>query len=189
MSTGWQKLDLEGGGLQAMNARLTARMRSRAWAYAAWVLFPLGLHRWYLAEPRGASAFAGLTAITVATAWLAPAAWWLVPLAALLGFAAFDLYWIDRRVVTYNKELRMKLFLRKGRKPPTDYRGRYTETTDAEQAHRDLADYQALKETERAGHTPSRSTASPAPAPGRSRVPSFNDQEAMLRHLRKKPRP
>jgi hypothetical protein len=45
----------------------------------------------------------------------------------------------------------MQLFLRKGKKPPTDYRGRYTDENDAESITRDLADYQALKEDERAG--------------------------------------
>jgi hypothetical protein len=62
MGKAWQNLNLEGGGLQAVNALLAARMRRRPRAYAAWALFPLGLHRFYLAEPRGGVAFLVLSA-------------------------------------------------------------------------------------------------------------------------------
>jgi TM2 domain-containing membrane protein YozV len=184
MERAWQKLNLEGGGLQAVNALLAARMRSRTRAYGAWVLFPLGLHRFYLAEPRGGVAFLALSAAAAATAGLAPGWWWLLPLAALAALAVHDLFWIDRRVVAYNKELRMQLFLRKGRNPPAGYRGRYANDADPETISRDLDAYKALKETERAGHA-----ASPRDDPEdrdptrRNRVPSFNEQEAMLRQL------
>ena len=189
MSKAWQKLNLEGGGLQAVNAILANEMRSRTRAYAAWVLFPLGLHRFYLAEPRGGAAFLVLSVLTAGAAWLAPAWWWLLPSALLAALAAHDLFWIDRRVVAYNKQLRMQLFLRKGKKPPTDYRGRYTDEQDAESITRDLADYQALKENERAGHVPAPREGSGSLDPTkRRRQPSFNEQEILLRELAKKRR-
>ena len=189
MSKAWQKLNLEGGGLQAVNAVLANAMRSRSRAYAAWILFPLGLHRFYLAEPRGGAAFLILSVITIGTAWLAPAWWWLLPSALLALLAVYDLFWIDRQVVAYNKQLRMQLFLRKGKKPPADYRGRYTDEKDAESINRNLADYQALKEDERAGHVPVERDApgSHDQSKGR-RQPSFNEQEALLRELAKKRR-
>ena len=189
MSKAWQKLNLEGGGLQAVNALLANEMRSRNRAYAAWILFPLGLHRFYLAEPRGGAAFLILSVITVGTAWLAPAWWWLLPSALLALLAVYDLFWIDRQVVAYNKQLRMQLFLRKGKKPPRDYRGRYTDEKDAESITRDLADYQALKEDERAGHVPVERDGPGSPDQAkRRRQPSFNEQEALLRELARKRR-
>jgi len=189
MSKAWQKLNLEGGGLQAVNAVLANEMRSRNRAYVAWILFPLGLHRFYLAEPRGGWAFVALSLFVAATLWLAPAWWWLLPAAFLAALAVYDLFWIDRRVVAYNKQLRMQLFLRKGEKPPTNYRGRYTDEKDAESINRDLADYQALKEGERAGHVPVKRDAPDGPDQDkRRRQPSFNEQEALLRELAKKRR-
>lgn len=183
MSKAWQKLNLEGGGLQAVNALLAQQMRSRPSAYLAWLLFPLGLHRFYLAEPRGGWAFPALSLLVALSAWLAPAWWWLLPLVPLIGLAIHDLFWIDRRVVSLNKELRMQLFLRKGSRPPKDYRGRYTEDTDAASVSENLDNYRAIKERERAGHGPG--DAQPQ-APARKRQPSFNEQEAMLRELAKR---
>ena len=189
MSKAWQKLNLEGGGLQAVNALLAHQMRSRAHAYAAWILFPLGLHRFYLAEPQGGAAFLSLTAITITTAWLAPAWWWLLPSALLAAVAIHDLFWIDRRVVAYNKQLRMNLFLRKGKQPPGDYRGRFTDETDAAAVNRDLADYQVLKEGERAGHVPLEKDATGSIEQARpKRQPSFNEQEALLREMARRRR-
>ncbi|MFO8005499.1 MAG: TM2 domain-containing protein, partial [Thioalkalivibrio sp.] len=60
---------------------------------------------------------------------------------------------------------------------------------DPESVTRDLADYQALKEGERAGHVPSRKE-----EPGsveqsrRKRQPSFNEQEALLREMTRRRR-
>lgn len=185
MGKAWQKLNLEGGGLQAVNALLAQKMRSRPRAYIAWILFPLGLHRFYLLEPRGGAAFPILSLAVAVTAWLAPAWWWLLPLAALLGLAIHDLFWIEGRVVRLNKELRMQLFLRKGKasRPPRDYRGRYIEESDAEAVKRDLDAYRATKERERAGHPPENAATKNPDDPARSRQPSFNEQEAMLRQL------
>jgi TM2 domain-containing membrane protein YozV len=183
MGKAWQKLDLEGGGLQAVNALLARQMRSRPHAYLAWILFPLGLHRFYLAEPRGGWAFVALSLAVAVTAWLAPAWWWLAPLAVLLGLAIHDLFWIDRRVVSVNKELRMQLFLRKGKTPPRGYQGRYSDASDTGTVTSDLEAYQALKEQERAGHTPGEAGRE---VPARKRMPSFNEQEAMLRELAKR---
>lgn len=186
MGKAWQQLNLGGGGLQAVNALLAAQMRSRTRAYLAWLLFPLGLHRFYLGERRGGVVFLLLSLATALTAWLAPAWWWLAPASALLGFALHDLVWIDRRVTSCNKVLRMQLFLRKGRTPPRDYRGRYTDDADAPTVTQHLADYQALKERERAGHGPREAVTGAAPTSVRTRQPSFHEQEAMLRELAKR---
>lgn len=102
MKRSWKRLDLEGGGLQAANLRLARTLRRRGVAYALWLAFPLGAHRWYLKEPWGALAYCGLSA---AAAFLPALA------AAAAAFALFDLWWIDRRVTALNKRLRMQAFL------------------------------------------------------------------------------
>lgn len=182
MDKAWQKLNLEGGGLQAMNAALARRMRSGSMAYLAWLGFILGLHRIYLMDRRGAIGFLLLSLMSTA-AWLwLPAPIWMLSTLALVAWALFDLYWIDGRVVAINKQLRMQLFLRKGQRPPKEYRGRYTDDS-GETIEADLAAYTRTKERERAGHGAAASGAEGHHAPTRRRMPSFNEQEAMLREL------
>jgi TM2 domain-containing membrane protein YozV len=183
MSKAWKNLNLEGGGLQAVNAVLAANLRSRRRTYAAWLLFPLGLHRWYLGDRRGATLFLLLSALALTLAAVLPGYLWLVPLAGLLGLAAFDLFRIEDRVVAYNKELRMRLFLRKGQRTPDGYRGRYPEPSEERDARTELASYAALKEQERAGHPARHDDGSPGAHPAQRRIPSFNEQEALLRQL------
>ncbi|MFO7953812.1 TM2 domain-containing protein [Thioalkalivibrio sp.] len=183
MSKAWKELDLEGGGLQSVNARLAREMRTRPAAYAAWVLFPLGLHRFYLREPLGGTSFLLLGAATLASVLFAPASWWLAPLGIGVLWALVDLWWIDRRVTDYNKELRKQVFLRKGHKPPQDYRGRYTSDEDA---RRELDEYRQIKEAEKPGQSGlAGANDQDRDVGGKRRMPSFNEQEAMLRQMRK----
>ena len=116
MSKAWKRIDLDGGGLQQANVRLARTLRKRPVAYAWLLLFPAGAHRWYLREPFGAIAYLALT--------VAAAFWWPAG-AAGLAFAAFDLWWIDRRVTAINKRLRMQAFLRDAPGPPKGFAGRF----------------------------------------------------------------
>lgn len=102
MSTAWKKTDLGGGGLQQANLRIAREMRRRPLAYALLALFPVGAHRWYLHEPLGALAYVVLSA----AAWF----WWPAAIGSL-AFAAFDAWWIDRRITSWNKRLRMQAYL------------------------------------------------------------------------------
>ncbi len=178
MPRAWDKLDLEGGGLQSMNQQLVQRMRRRGTAYALWLLFPLGAHRIYL-QSRGASLlYAGLSACAVVL-WLTVGnRWAMLPLAAELGLALYDLLWIDRRVPALNKALRMSLYLGTGAAPPSGYRGRYP---DAGAAQAQFGDYLAEKEGERAGHQPV--SGGEAARPPKRKAPSFAEQERLLREL------
>jgi hypothetical protein len=155
MSEGWKRVDLEGGGLQAVNMRLAGRLKRRRRAYALWAAFPLGLHHVYLENPAGAWLFRGLTLLAAALAffdWRAAAAAGVV----MVLLALYDLAWIDRRVVGLNKAIRRNVFLSAGAIPPDGFRGRYD---DAEHA--------------------------PVPPPRRrgQRVLSFAEQEKLLREL------
>lgn len=184
MAKAWEKIDLEGAGLQAMNQRLVQRLKRRPTAYALWLAFPLGAHRFYLESRPAGLAYLALSALAM-IGWLAPfdTRWAVVPLAAAAMFALYDLFWIERRVVALNKQLRMAAYLGGGAAPPPGYRGRYTE--DEATAAGELADYVREKERERAGHQPVDAAGETG---RRQKAPSFAEQEAMLRELAKRRR-
>jgi hypothetical protein len=86
-------------------------------------VFPLGLHRAYLDDPRGAWAYriASLAAAGAAFLdWRAAS----VIAALVLGAAAYDVYWVDRRVTALNKTIRKQVYLSQTAGPPPDFKGR-----------------------------------------------------------------
>lgn len=134
MSTSRRGPDLGGGGLQAANIRLAQALKRKSRAYGLLAAFPLGLHRAYLDDARGAWAYRLATVAAAGAAlldWRAGAA-----LALLVAVAAvYDLYWIDRRVVALNKAIRRRIYLSQGAAPPPGYRGReFGERTPAGRA-------------------------------------------------------
>ncbi|HDP89233.1 MAG TPA: TM2 domain-containing protein [Thioalkalivibrio sp.] len=175
MSQAWKKLDLGGAGLQTVNARITSQMRRHRVAYPLAALFPLGAHRFYLGTPLAGGAYLALTAATVGL-WLFGTAWAaLIPAGLALAFLVFDLFWMDRYIVRFNKELRMAQFMQPDARPPKNFQGRYTDETD-------LEGYLKEKEQERAGHQPVDFEAL-SEFGQKQHIPSFNEQEAMLREL------
>lgn len=176
-SRAWKKIDLEGAGLQALNLYLARRMKRRGTAYLLWLLFPLGAHRFYLEERLGAAAYLGATLLALLLWAILSTPLAIVPVLLALGFALYDLVWIDRRVTAFNKRIRMELYLTTGAAPPAGYRGRYADVDDGY-----LDDYIRIKESEKAGVQPARPHA-PVPPQQNRRVPSLAEQEAMLREL------
>ncbi|MGM0412912.1 MAG: TM2 domain-containing protein [Pseudomonadota bacterium] len=177
MSRPWQKLDLSGGGLQSVNQKLAGRLRKRTTTWALWPLFPLGLHRLYLGDRRGAAALPLLTLGALVLWW---AGW--PPIAAalatvVLGWGVVDLFRIEGLRAEVNKTLRKQAFLGGGATPPAGYRGRYPQ--EAEDPEAAIAAYSAEKEQEHGGHMPPRTGGDDSG----SRMPSFNEQEKMLREM------
>lgn len=132
MSEAWKRIDLEGGGLQAANRMLAARLRSRRIAYLLWLGFALGAHRFYLRSPLGGAAWC-LASGTTLLILLRGASWaGLGAALVLLGAGLAELWWIDRRVTRLNKALRIETYL--GARPgaPPGYRGRFVD--DAQDA-------------------------------------------------------
>ncbi|HSH07006.1 MAG TPA: hypothetical protein VLA41_05035 [Burkholderiales bacterium] len=110
MREAWKRIDLEGGGLQAANRRLTATLRSRRSAYLLWPGCAVGAHRFYLHSPRGGVAWcvASLLLYRFGTdAGVAAGC-------TLLLLALAELWWIDRRVTRLNTALRMEAVLGAG---------------------------------------------------------------------------
>lgn len=173
MSEAWKQLDLEGEGLQSANLRLVRLMKKRTRAYGLLVLFPLGLHRAYLEEMRGAWLYRALSVTTVLAVMLEHGWIALILGGFVTSFLLYDIRWIEDRVALLNKKLRMTVYKSKRTAAaPKDFRGRYVDDN--------LDDYFKLKEQERGGHVlPGKDPA----LNSRSRAPSFAEQEAMLKAL------
>lgn len=143
MSDTWRGLDLGGGGLQAANIRLAQALKRRSRAYGLLAAFPLGLHRAYLDDRRGAWAYRLSTlgaALAALADWRAAAAIALV----VVGAAVYDIAWIDRRVVALNKAIRKQVYLSQGEGPPPGYRGREGDEDAAGQRAPSFAEQERL---------------------------------------------
>jgi hypothetical protein len=180
MTKAWKRLDLGGGGLQSVNLTLSRAMRKRSIAYAWWLLFPVGAHRLYLFDRAGFLGQTALSAIAlVALVVLGAQVAGTVAL-VLAVWALYDLFWIDRRVTTENKKLRMRVYLQADSPPPKNLRGRF----NAEDAEATLAEYTRIKELERSGYA----TDDRASAQSETHLPSLQEQETMIRELARRRR-
>jgi hypothetical protein len=129
VSEAWRGLDLGGGGLQAANIRLAQTLKRRSRAYALLAAFPLGLHRGYLDDPRGAWLYRIASALAVLGAFVD---WRLAVGVAALIVAALghDIFWIERRIVALNKAIRTKVYLSQAPGAPEGFKGRYTDESE-----------------------------------------------------------
>ncbi|MGB8436817.1 MAG: hypothetical protein WCE38_21430 [Burkholderiales bacterium] len=126
MSEAWRGLDLGGGGLQAANIRLAQALKRRSRAYARLAAFPLGLHRAYLDDPRGAWVYRAASLIAL----VAFAIDWhyALPFACLIAAAVVhDFFWIERRIVALNKTIRVAVYLSQSPGAPHGFKGQYTD--------------------------------------------------------------
>jgi hypothetical protein len=127
MTRKWHDLDLNGGGLQALNRRLSGELLKRRTAWLLALPLPLGLYHWYLGRPlRGlihlaACCAAALLALTGA-GMLAT-----LLLGALTAVAVHDLIRMENRIADANKAKRLSAYLGAGSGPPAGFRGRYTD--------------------------------------------------------------
>ncbi len=176
MPDAWKHLNLRGEGLQSLNLRLTGLLRKPHRAYALMLLFPLGLHRAYLGDARGAWAWrAGSLAAAGLLLWARP--WGYLSLALLAAALFADAWFTERRCAEYNRALRRRMYFSPGTEPPQGYRGRQLNDGGNE-----LQDYLAQKR----GESPS--PHAPVTRPAGARAPSFNEQEALLKELARRPR-
>lgn len=124
MNPKWRALDLEGGGLQAMNLRLARLLRRRRTAWLLLPLFPTGAHRWYMHEAVAAIAYPALT-LCAAAGWAAGLPWLLfTALAALALLLITDIASLENRIAAFNRRLRMTTYLSPGGGAPAGFRGR-----------------------------------------------------------------
>jgi hypothetical protein len=112
VSDAWKRLDLSGGGLQEANLRLAAALRRPRTAYLLWLAFPLGAHRAYLHDRRGAWAFRLGSAVALGLL-LVDARAAAVAALAVVAAALYDLIRMDVRLTRLNKAIRMQVYLRR----------------------------------------------------------------------------
>jgi TM2 domain-containing membrane protein YozV len=199
MPKAWEKLDLQGAGVQSLQIRLRKLQKKTLWAYLLWLLFPFGAHRFYLERPL-AWAYPAGTALTIALAlsdipWAA-----LLPGALLVLAAGVDLSRIRDWQSAYNKELRKAAwFSKQAPAAPAHYAGRENDGPGADQEWQaEFRQYTRGKEAERAGHPAagapeSRGTDSKGPATkgfaSGKRAMSFAEQERLLMEMAKARKP
>jgi hypothetical protein len=118
-------MDLAGGGLQSANLRLARLLKRRRIAYALLLLFPLGAHRLYLEDRRGALLYCLGTLAAIVSLSLGAALVAYVLGAALLACALLDLRWIDNALARINKRLRIEVYMSQTAGAPAGYRGRF----------------------------------------------------------------
>lgn len=121
----WKQIDLAGGGLQSANIRLARLLKRRRIAYALLLLFPVGAHRLYLEDRRGALLYClgSAAAILSLSADAAPVAYAVG--VALLARALLDVRWIDNALTRINKRLRIEVYMSQTAGAPADYQGRF----------------------------------------------------------------
>jgi hypothetical protein len=124
MSEAWKRMDLGGGGLQQANLLLARRLRRVGRARALHALFPLGLHRAYVGDRRGAWAYRAGTLAAAGAALLGQAAVAGAIAAAMAAWALRDLLRAEDAVAAANKRLRIEIYLGQNAAPPPGYRGR-----------------------------------------------------------------
>lgn len=175
MPTGWKRLDLKGGGLQDTNLRLARALRRRPTAWLLLAGAPVGLHRLYLGDRRGALACLVLTLASALVGWTVSAIGTLALLVPL-ALTAVEAFRLETLIAHANRRIRMELFLRKDAVPPAGYRGRSFGA--AEDAREEMEHYLREKDKEAPGHQ----APGNAPGPGRRRL-SFAEQERLLKEL------
>jgi hypothetical protein len=118
-------MDLAGGGLQSANIRLARLLKRRRIAYALLLLFPVGAHRAYLEDRRGALLYCMGSAVAVLS--LATGATLLGGAlgAVLIGGALLDVRWIESTVARINKRLRVEVYMSQTPGAPAGYKGRF----------------------------------------------------------------
>ena len=138
MDSSWKQRNLGGGGLQSANIRLARLLKRRRTAYALLLLFPVGAHRFYLEDRRGALLYClGSAAAAVSlVAGAAPVGWALGAL--LTGAALLDIAWVEKAVVRINKRLRIEVYMSHTAGAPAGYQGRFVDdATGAAEAARE----------------------------------------------------
>ena len=186
MSKAWTQIDLEGAGLQEISLHFAQQMKRREKARALLLAFPLGLHRDYLDHPAGAWLYRIVFAAALASYFLWHRACIGGALLLLLTLAAlYDLRWIEDRVASLNKTLRLETFRARTSTAPPGFRGRMGGDAEDTVTEAGLDDWLAIKERERGGHV---RPGTDAAFNSESRAPSIARQEALLRELARRNR-
>ncbi len=185
MPKAWEKLDLQGEGLQKVQIRLQQMQKKRATAYLRWLGFVFGLHRFYLQRPL-AWAYPVASLVVVILALILPWPFALALAIAILLVALGDLLQIDKWLSDFNREQRKAAwFAQQTPAAPKDFRGRPENLDQAAQWEKELHAYKSVKESERGGHPAGQTGEKKGFTPGSRRM-SFAEQERLLAEISRK---
>ncbi|MBU2831150.1 TM2 domain-containing protein [Acidithiobacillus ferriphilus] len=187
MPKAWEKLDLQGAGVQSLQIRLQKLQKKSLRSYLYWCLFPVGAHRFYLEQP-WAWAFPLASAGVIMLAFLG-LIWGAIGLAVVLCAVALrDLSRVSLWISVNNKELRKaSWFAQQTPAAPPNHQGRVNTGEQLAQWQRELQDYTQAKEGERVGHLATNAPTQKGFAPGQRRL-SFAEQERLLAAMTKAPK-
>ncbi len=187
MPKAWEKLDLQGAGVQSLQIRLQKLQKKSLRSYLYWCLFPVGAHRFYLEQP-WAWAFPLASAGVIMLAFLG-LIWGAIGLAVVLCAVALrDLSRVSLWISANNKELRKaSWFAQQTPAAPPNHQGRVDTGEQLAQWQRELQDYTQAKEGERIGHLATNAPTQKGFAPGQRRL-SFAEQERLLAAMTKAPK-
>ncbi len=187
MPKAWEKLDLQGAGVQSLQIRLQKLQKKSFRSYLYWCLFPVGAHRFYLEQP-WAWAFPLASAGVIMLAFLG-LIWGAIGLAVVLCAVALrDLSRVSLWISANNKELRKaSWFAQQTPAAPPNHQGRVDTGEQLAQWQRELQDYTQAKEGERVGHPATNAPTQKGFAPGQRRL-SFAEQERPLAAMTKAPK-
>ena len=187
MPKAWEKLDLQGAGVQSLQIRLQKLQKKSLRSYLYWCLFPVGAHRFYLEQP-WAWAFTLASAGVIMLAFLG-LIWGAIGLAVVLCAVALrDLSRVSLWISVNNKELRKaSWFAQQTPAAPPNHQGRVNTGEQLAQWQRELQDYTQAKEGERVGHPATNAPTQKGFAPGQRRL-SFAEQELLLAEMAKSPK-
>ena len=172
MSEYWKHQNLEGNGLQTINQQYARLSRNTKIAYILCLFFPFGLHQFYLKSFVRASLFLSLSMVAVGMYTTSPLISSIFLLTEII-LLAVDVFQIDKRVIDFNKNLKMNLSLQINSAAPKDFQGRYHDDSP-------IDDYLSLKNNEvTAFETKENKTT-------KNRVYSFAEQEKLLKEMAKK---
>jgi len=129
MKKTWQEHDLEGSGLQSINLAYLKSKKDIRKAYLLTAFFPLGIHQFYLGQPKKGGIFIFLSLLLLAFANIAPF------VSAIIGFIEVmlmfrDVKSMERIVSDFNKELKLNLSLQNQHAAPENYKGKYSDDDD-----------------------------------------------------------
>lgn len=157
MAKNWQNMDLGAGGIQQINLQFLQQRKKLGTAIAFWCLLPFSAHRWYLRHFK----LAGLQYLLLVVGivlFAASQTLALLTLGCLITWFAIDLFKLPNLVSDYNKQLRLRLYQQQSNGPSTQFTQRFDQQDD--QSHVTTQHNQ--------------------------RIPSFAEQEALLKQLQQK---
>ncbi len=179
MSKTWQNINLEVDGLQSANLQFIKYQKKPLTAYVLWLLFPLGLHRFYLKSVATGLLYWLLTSLALYHS-ITTSTSKVIFFLPIIAWAIYDVHWIRERIIVLNKALRIQIFSGQNKRQALEQN---KPTVNSQTL---IHEYTRIKNTEAQDRQPPSSPTNLLAE--KKRIPSIAEQEQMLQAIRKKTR-